>query len=82
MSTLANLKLNLTQLESAAGIQYKEQRLDYDTDGNLTYKGLHLNYGASQSDTNWFVWKFTWTSGNLVRIQGPVITPWSERGNM
>jgi hypothetical protein len=42
------------------------------------YIGLHINNGASQDDANWKIYKFTYSSGAVTRIQ-LAYGSWTER---
>lgn len=60
---------------------WKETRLDF-TSGSLDYRGLNANHGAATSLETWQVWKFTWSGGNLVRIEGPLQGSWDGRADL
>lgn len=60
-----------------------EQRLDYAGGSNLIYLGKHKTKSVSESETGWYITKFTYDgSGNLTSSTGPVIGKWSERTNL
>lgn len=60
---------------------YPDQRFDY-TSGNLDYKGFNETHKAATDATSWVVWKYTWSSGNLVRIEGPLTGSWDGRASL
>ncbi len=55
-----------------------DQRFDY-TSGSLDYKGVNETHKALITDTDWYVWKYTWSSGNCTRIEGPLKGSWQGR---
>lgn len=57
----------------------QDQRLDWDSSGNLIYMGQNSVAGAAAADTEWRVSKFTWTGANLTRIEGPLVGSWTGR---
>jgi hypothetical protein len=57
---------------------FKDCRMD-DTSGNLDYRGVHFEHKAATSSTDWEIWKYTWSSGDLVRIEGPLKGSWDDR---
>ncbi len=79
---MAEYTKNISPIEVQAGTWWKNTRLDYDGSGNLIYKGCHFRGGASPSDQYWVIWKLEWSSGNLVRIQGPLEGAWSDRASL
>ena len=65
-----------------AGHYYKDALYEY-SGGNLIYKGLSTTHKASQSTGNlWWIWKYTWTSGDLVRTEGPLNDDWDDRAGL
>lgn len=61
-------------------ITYRCMQLDFDGDGLLIYKGEHLSTSPSDDDENWWINKFTWTDGALVKIQSYTWT-WTGRAS-
>jgi len=57
---------------------WKDQRFDY-TSGNLDYKGLHTVHKTAEGTATWEIWKYTWVSGNITRIEGPLTGSWTGR---
>jgi len=52
------------------GLTYKCQRLDYDVDGNVIYKGLHYARDATIYDDNYVIIKFEYdVDGNVVLMR-------------
>ena len=45
---------------------------------DLIYVGKHMSHKAATSDAEWFVWKLTWTSGDLTRSEGPLVGDWDS----
>ena len=60
---------------------WKDQRLEWSGD-DLIYKGYHTTTNASQSDSNWYIFKYTGSSGDLVRKQGPAVGAWTNRASL
>lgn len=85
-STLTNVRMtqpagagDLVDIELATqGIYWAEERIEYNSSGDAEYVGGNPTLGASVSGTGWFVQKYTYTSGDVTRIQIQE-TPWSER---
>jgi YD repeat-containing protein len=62
--------------------QYAAERYDF-VSGVLIYRAGNTLSGASESDTSWFVYKYTWDeSGNLSAIRGPIKGAWTNRASM
>lgn len=58
---------------------WKDQRFDY-TSGDLDYKGLsQIHKAATDIGDLWWIWKYTWSGANLVRIEGPLNGVWDSR---
>jgi len=76
---VGDLTVSLSDVEKLlAGHYWKDQRFDY-TSGNLDYKGLSITHkAATDAGDLWYVWKFTWASGNLTRIEGPINCNWDD----
>ena len=62
------------------GIFWGRTQLEY-TSGNPIYKGLNYNYLADDSDTDWFVTKFTWSGNDPIDIQVQVGS-WTDRASL
>ena len=61
---------------------WKDKRFDY-TSGDLDYKGLSETHKASTAAGDlWNIWKYTWVSGNLTRIEGPLVDNWDDRATL
>jgi hypothetical protein len=39
------------------------------TSGNLDYKGVNVNADASDDDTDWLIYKYTWVGSNPTKVQ-------------
>jgi YD repeat-containing protein len=63
-------------------VVFVQQRFTWDSNNNLEYLGSHAINGVSESDPSWHIWKFTWTSGNLTKIHGPMRGAWTNRTNL
>ena len=80
---LADLRNRLIQLQEdfdaySLGARWLDQRFDY-TSGDLDYKGAHSMHMAPMGDGGWYIWRYTWLAGDLVRIQGPLRGSWTDR---
>ena len=73
--------LKFTEIKLQADIQWLDRRFEWSS-GDLAYKGLHLNRGASESDPGWYIWKYTWSNGNPIRIEGPIMGEWNNRASL
>lgn len=58
---------------------WKDQRFDYNVGGELIYRGAHSEPSADVGDANWAVWKLTYVSGAITRIEGPLVGSWTGR---
>jgi hypothetical protein len=65
----------------ALGTFWQDVRFDY-TSGNLDYKGAHYSHDAGTDSPDWEVWKYTWSSGDCVRIEGPLQGAWDNRATL
>lgn len=60
----------------------RDKRFDW-TSGSLDYKGVSPVEKASVSAGSlWWIKKFTWTSSNLTRVQGPLQGNWDDRATL
>lgn len=59
---------------------YPERRFDF-TSGDLDYIGKHGVHKASESDKNWVIWKYSWSSGLPTRIE-KLIGAWNNRASL
>jgi len=57
---------------------YLSQRYEWSADG-IIYRGVHRSINASTSSTNWWIWKYTWTTNNITYKQGPLEGTWTGR---
>ena len=73
--------LKFTEIKLAADIQWLEKRFDWSS-GDLDYKGFNLTQGAQTSADTWYIWKYTWSNGNPVIIDGPLIGSWDNRAGL
>lgn len=77
---VGDLTVSMGDLEKLLGGHYwKDQRFAY-TAGDLIYKGLSTTHkAATDAGDLWWVWKYTWVSGDLTRIEGPINCNWDDR---
>ncbi len=59
-------------------IFWRTRQFDYTT-GNLDYAGYNRNIAASDGDTDWYVFKYTWVGTNCTKILGPEVGSWTGR---
>lgn len=75
----ADLTVTMGDVEKLLAQNYwKEKRIEYNA-GDPIYIGYHTTLGVATSDSNWYVFKLTWSSGDMVRQQGPQVTSWDDR---
>lgn len=60
---------------------WKDKRYEYSGD-DLLYRGHHKTHKAATSDDQWHVWKFTYSSGDITRIEGPIVGVWNDRATL
>jgi len=60
---------------------WKATKYDY-TSGDLDYKGLNTDECATDGDTSWRIWKYTWDGGNMTKLQGPLVGTWTGRSGL
>jgi hypothetical protein len=58
---------------------WHDQKFEWDTSGNLIYIGMHEMHPMPDSDDDFEIFKLTWTSGNLTRMEGPLRGSWTGR---
>ena len=46
---------------------------------DMIYRGINITHKAATSATNWVVWKYTYTTSLLVKIEGPLVGSWDGR---
>ena len=58
---------------------WEDERLEYIS-GDLIYHGRSVTHNAA-TDTGelWWVKKYTYTDGEITRIQGPIECNWDDR---
>jgi len=66
---------------------WRDKRYDFTGD-DLIYMGFNGVHKAETSDPagaptgDWAVWKFTYSTGDIVRIEGPITGAWDDRAAM
>ena len=60
---------------------WRDQQFEY-TDSLLTYRGVHYDHNKGDADENWEIWKYTYSSALLVRIEGPLSGAWDDRATL
>ena len=59
---------------------YRYKQFAYDASDNLEYLGENKNIIAADGDTDWVIYKFEYSSGNLVKRRKQ-ITSWTLRAS-
>ena len=57
---------------------WRDKRYDFTGD-DLIYMGFHGVHNAGTDDSNWTIWKFTYSTGDIVRIEGPLTGVYDDR---
>jgi hypothetical protein len=61
-----------------AGGYFLDERLE-KLNGNVVFRGVNEKQNADENDTDWIIWKYSYSDGELVRKQGPREGPWKNR---
>lgn len=61
---------------------WRQKRFAYDVNDSLEYMGFHYIKGASVTDSNWAVWKLTYSGSNMALIEGPLTGIWDNRATL
>jgi len=64
-----------------SSLYWKQFRYEYDSNDNVIYKGYHKTYNAAESDTSYWIVKYTYSNNNLVRKQYAEGS-WTNRANL
>lgn len=77
-----DLTITMGDVEKLLSRNYwKDKRLEYSA-GDLIYKGFNTSHGAATDAATWYIWKHTWSAGDLTRIEGPLIGTWDGRADL
>lgn len=79
--SLDYVRMRQPQISPLADDLPLDTRMEYSGE-NIIYKGIHATHDAVTSNTSWLVWKFTWSGGNLIRIEGPLEGSWDNRASL
>ena len=60
------------------GAYWKDQIFEYSS-GVLSYRGCHFLHNPGTDDDMWSIWKYTYSDGDLTRIEGPLSGAWDSR---
>ena len=60
------------------GAYWRDVRMAY-TAGDLIYRGVHNVHNSATTDTDWEIWKYTWSGDDLIRMEGPLPGSWDGR---
>jgi len=82
--TLEDAAGGILQRDALIGLNsyWRQKRFYYDTNDNLKYMGFHYKKGAPTSDSNWSVWKLTYTGSNMSLIEGPITGILDDRATL
>lgn len=74
----------ILQRDALIGINayWRQRRYAYDASDNIEYIGFHPKKDAPTSDSNWAVWKLTYTSDTLTLMEGPITGIWDNRATL
>lgn len=61
------------------GNYFNDVRYEYTGD-ELIYIGYNVVHKAAEAATTWVIFKLSYTSGNLVRKEGPLVGSWTDKG--
>ena len=79
---IGDLTVTMGDVEALLANAYWEDTLFDFTSGNLDYKGQHTVHKTAEGAATWWIWKYTWTSGNPTRIEGPLVGSWTNRSSL
>jgi hypothetical protein len=60
---------------------WRDERREY-SNGKLIFKGCHYRHNTDSTEDDWEIWKYTWSDGENVRIEGPLPGAWSKRRSL
>jgi len=60
---------------------WKLKKIEY-TSNLPIYIGCHYLHDATDGNTNWEVWKFTWTGTDCTQIEGPLTGSWTGKASL
>jgi hypothetical protein len=63
------------------GAYWHDKRTEF-IGGYLIYRGTHYNHDTATSNDEWEIWKYAYTDGYLVRIEGPLRGAWDLRSSL
>ena len=63
-----------------AGAYWLNTKLEYDASDQLIYKGCNDALAAADGDTDWYIFKYDWTSGNITQVRVRK-TSWTARAS-
>lgn len=83
---LVEIRAKLIELQKdfdaySLGARWNDQRFDY-TSGDLDYRGANETHNAVITSESWYIWKYTYSGGDLVRIEGPLTGSWDGRASL
>ena len=63
------------------GAYWRDVRMEFSS-GDLIYRGVTYFHNIATSDSNWEIWKYNYSSGDMVRIEGPLPGSWDNRATL
>jgi len=60
---------------------WRDIRREY-SGGELIYEGYNTAPSAATDIATWLIKKHTWSGGECVRSQGPIVGSWDGRGSL
>ena len=68
-------------LSSFQGKYWQDARYEY-SGSDLIYMGMNTQHNAPTDKETWSIWKLSYTSGEVVRKEGPFVDSWDNRANL
>ena len=62
-------------------LYWRVRRFEY-SGGDVKYIGCNEDLKAPTSESTWVVWKYSYTSGDVSLIEGPITGAWDNRATM
>ena len=79
----ADLTASFTDVEQGVTDNYwKRYKYDYDVNDNTIYKGRHITYNAAESDTQWYIIKYTYDGSQRLIDKQYAVGAWTNRATL
>ena len=60
---------------------WRDQRFAY-SGTEVAYRGVHHFHNTATDEDTWEIWKYTYSSDLIVRIEGPLRGSWDDRASL